>query len=509
MSQRDKISSLKRAGEDGGVQNRRNRTENLREMKMTEHLAKRREMRMDSVESGMGMTSAPSSMVGDGSYNLDSIIMNLKSPNPSVVQEALGNLRSALGQRFISAEDFVSKPEGPLLILQHLQNTTNHKIQYDAAWCITSITSSSTVPTSAMVKAGVFNAIISQLGTPNNDILNQLIWAIGNISGDIPELRDSVINAGFVQIIVGILQKPNVPLQIVQTATWTLSNFARGTPRPDFEAIKCIVPVLANMLKWDDDEVLMNTAWAISFLTNEDVNQIQAIIDTGCVPNLIRLMTHPSAKVAAPCIRALGNATFGTEDQTDYLLQSGLCSAIKECLRCSKAAIIREAAWLVSNISAGPSKHVQILSDSGVLEIIIPLVNSASKEIRREAVWAVSNATCEATQDVMRRMVENGVVEAILAFLNNVLLSERDTAHTIVVALEGLSNILNAGRNSSDNMEETENPIAERIKRANGLNTIEELQSHKSTLVYEAAKKLLDDYFMDEDDEDEDEGFEY
>eukprot|EP00766_Chilomastix_caulleryi_P005900 gnl/Chilomastix_caulleri/764.p1 GENE.gnl/Chilomastix_caulleri/764~~gnl/Chilomastix_caulleri/764.p1 ORF type:complete len:221 (+),score=76.57 gnl/Chilomastix_caulleri/764:181-843(+) len=220
-------------------------------------------------------------------------------------------------------------------------------------------------------------------------------------------------------------------------------------------------------------------------------------------------MGHPSAKVAAPCIRALGNATFGTEQQTNYLIHSGICPAIKECLRSSKAAIIRETAWLVSNVSAGLPEHVQALSDSGVMEMIIPLVNSASKEIRREAVWAVSNATCEGSSSALIRMVENGVVEAIIAFFGNVIVSERDSAHTVTVALEGLSNLLKAGANMNDSLENPDNSVAERVRKSGGINTLENLQTHKSSSVYEAAKGILDDFFDEDDDDEDTEEFKY
>lgn len=71
---------------------------------------------------------------------------------------------------------------------------------------------------------------------PNVCIIVQAIWALGNIAGDGPELRDLLLNNGLMVPLLEILasdvkHKPN--------AAWALSNLCRGRdPLPDPEMVR-------------------------------------------------------------------------------------------------------------------------------------------------------------------------------------------------------------------------------------------------------------------------------
>jgi importin subunit alpha-1 len=63
----------------------------------------------------------------------------------------------------------------------------------------------------------------------------QAVWALGNIAGDSPTCRDMVLNAG--ALVPLLAQLNNSKLSMQRNATWTLSNFCRGKPQPNFEQV--------------------------------------------------------------------------------------------------------------------------------------------------------------------------------------------------------------------------------------------------------------------------------
>ena len=75
-------------------------------------------------------------------------------------------------------------------------------------------------------------------------------------------------------------------------------------------------------------------------------------------------------------------------------------------------------------------------------------------------------------------------------------------ARIITVCLEGLENILKVGE-AEKNLGTTGdvNLYAQLIDEAEGLEKIENLQSHDNTEIYEKAVKVLETYWLEEDDE--------
>ena len=73
---------------------------------------------------------------------------------------------------------------------------------------------------------------------PNGSVRSlQAVWALGNIAGDSPKCRDLVLEAGALAPLLEQL-KDNSKLSMLRNATWTLSNFCRGKPQPNFEQVR-------------------------------------------------------------------------------------------------------------------------------------------------------------------------------------------------------------------------------------------------------------------------------
>lgn len=52
-------------------------------------------------------------------------------------------------------------------------------------------------------------------------------------------------------------------------------------PAPDFNYVKAVLPTLAKLLHYNDKDILADTCWAFSYLTDGSNEKIQAVIDTG------------------------------------------------------------------------------------------------------------------------------------------------------------------------------------------------------------------------------------
>ena len=69
----------------------------------------------------------------------------------------------------------------------------------------------------------------------------------------------------------------------LRNATWALSNLMRGKPQPAVGHVSAAVPTLAKLLMIADEEVIMDTCWALSYVTDGGDDRIDMAVGAGIV----------------------------------------------------------------------------------------------------------------------------------------------------------------------------------------------------------------------------------
>ncbi|CAM6076755.1 unnamed protein product [Sphagnum tenellum] len=478
---------------------RRKREDNMveiRKNKRDESLLKKRREGLQQPQQQLFSSSSQAVDMEKKLESLPAMVAGVYSEDPATQLELTTQFRKLLSiEQSPPIEEVIASGVVPRFV-EFLTHADFPQLQFEAAWALTNIASGTSDHTRVVIDHGAVPIFVQLLSSPSDDVREQAVWALGNVAGDSPKCRDLVLSHGALMPLLAQLTD-TAKLSMLRNATWTLSNFCRGKPQPPFEQAKPALPALERLIHSNDEEVLTDACWALSYLSDGTNDKIQAVIEAGVCRRLVELLLHPSPSVLIPALRTVGNIVTGDDVQTQFVINNQALPCLLVLLTHNhKKSIKKEACWTVSNITAGNKDQIQAIIDANIIPPLVALLATAEFDIKKEAAWAISNATSGGTHEQIKYLVNQGCIKPLCDLLTC------PDPRIVTVSLEGLENILKVGEAEKDlGNSNGINLYARYIDEAEGLEKIENLQTHDNNEIYEKAVKILETYWLEEDED--------
>ncbi|KAJ3431046.1 importin subunit alpha [Anaeramoeba flamelloides] len=376
--------------------------------------------------------------------------------------------------------------------VEFLKDTNNIFLQFESAWILSNICTGSTDQTSYVVNLDVIPIFISLLDSDNNDVIEQSVWALGNISGDSLTFRDKILSyPNSFNKILSIFHLKEINESILNNTTWVVSSLCRGVPFAPYHKVKKALKYFANLCKEITTELLINACWGLSYLSSGNSQQIDDLISTKCLPRVVELIGHQSPDVIIPALRTIGNVVTGNSKQTQTALDCDLLVPLKKLFTHKREQIQKEACWVLSNITAGTRDQIRTIIQGGFIPVLYNLISETKiYTIQKESIWALSNAVWGGYDEDIIRLVESGICEVFDPWLQR-----RKEYSILKISLEAYAKILSVGQKISEEEGQEHNIYAYKLERLGVFEHIEKLSNYENQNIKQLVEYLLNTYF--------------
>uniref|UniRef100_A0A7S3QSF1 Importin subunit alpha n=2 Tax=Dunaliella tertiolecta TaxID=3047 RepID=A0A7S3QSF1_DUNTE len=426
----------------------------------------------------------------------------LSSSDPDVVMEGVIYFREQLS--VVNPPVSAVRSSGILpTLVKLLGEVHNSKLQYEVAWILTNICSAEHEDCAAVVDQNAIPIFVSMLrNCEETDVLEQAIWALGNIAADCTELQRAVLDEEVVFPLLECMERHMAHPSVLRHCAWLLSNLCR--PKPQEDVLLDTIPMACRIIaSSSDQEAITHACWALKYLTGaphgldvlSEVPELEATLS-----KLVAWIEEATSILTIPSLRTVVNLCSGSSRNMQLIVDAGALSAMLACLdKCDRLSLKKDAVWALSNVAAGTCSQVEAMARAGAFPKIIALLHGNEEALKRECAFTLANpwaSNVGISPDVADLLIKDGVLKELVDLLDLSV----DTS-IVKVAIQGLQEATKRGqqmmrdeanKQMAEGQEEpnVSNRIAEVIKEHGALDKLHELLASTEEEVYFKANGL-------------------
>lgn len=271
-------------------------------------------------------------------------------------------------------------------------------VQEQAVWALGNIAGDGPELRNLCIKSGIIEPLVALIASkPKTTILRHSTWTLSNLCRGKKPATELAYAKALLPSLMTLLYESDT--EVLADACWAASYVTDGD-NTRISAVVSIgmVPRLVELLAHPDANVHTPSLRAVGNIVTGDDQHTQTVLNSNALHMLGNLFVNTTKEtVRKEICWALSNVTAGTPNQIQAVIDIGLIPLVIKALRTGECKTRKEACWVVSN-----------LTTSGDIEQIRNVVQNEGIQAMVEALGIPDVRTIGNALDSLHKMLEAG-----------------------------------------------------------------------------------------------------
>jgi len=372
-------------------------------------------------------------------------------------------------------------------LLEIIPKIINYKILYEIIWILLNISALNNEKyTKILLSKDFLQILINYCEIKYEELCEISLWCLGNLL----DKNNAEFFAEFPisDMIFMILKIGNkIKISLLKTAVWVLSRIIECGIKISEENIKEFCKNYGIYLEFKDSEIDNEILKILAIWTEKSPHFLIKVFDLLPIGKICSLITENLY-----ALLIIGNLCNGAECFIKPILRAGLLQNLKiitssynqkDKINIKSENMLKEAIWIILNISASSEENIDFLIAEGILSEIHKLIFFADLETKKDAICIILNICKNGSIEQREFIGQNFAFECLLGMIN-----ENIDSDLLLEILEGISELLETGENLY------ENKLFTKFDEIGGVEKLDSLLYHKNIDIFNKAQYLLDTY---------------
>lgn len=242
------------------------------------------------------------------------------------------------------------------------------------------------------------------LTSTDTEILSHVCWAFSHLCDGPSTHIQAVVDSDVCFRLVELLSHSS--WRVTKPALRAIGNIVCAEDDHDYtqHIIECgAVPSLRRLIAHSNREIQKEACWTLSNIAAGTVDQIQCVLDSGCIPSLMELASSNTtdAEVKSEACWVVLNATScGSDSQIEYLVNQGCIQILGNLLEETSMVMmaleglerILQVGELEAKRTDSPNPYASLMASANIETLVSH--KSATVAKRASRIWQQHFVTC-------------------------------------------------------------------------------------------------------------------